>query len=352
MSLLWEVIEGRGSLELQRSLQKQRLADPSPTPEAHLHIYVRAEAIRRGVELCEQLQQDDIHWVSIDEPDYPHLLKQIADPPVGLFYRGRLAAIHKPSIALVGSRSCTSYGQGVTRTLASSLSRCGFTIISGLALGIDATAHQATLESRGLTAAILGTGIDNIYPKTHRNLADRIVAAGGTLLSEFPPGTQAKPFHFPIRNRVISGCCHATIVIEAEQKSGSLITARHALDQGRELFAVPGPIDKPSASGTNYLIKMGTAQLITSAEDVLDALTPLVQMAASHEKTKSICIDDGVAQRIYDGLDAFDARPLEFIVAESELPVSEVMAKLIHLESLNLVVKKPGPFYLRNPVHV
>lgn len=351
MSLLREVIEGRGSLELQRSLQKKRLADAGQTLEAHLRLIDRPEHAQRGAQLCQQLAQQGIHWVALDEPDYPTHLHEIEDPPVGFFYRGNLSALQAPCVAIIGSRTCTAYGQSVARKFASELARCGLTIVSGLALGIDAHAHQACLEAQGHTAAVLGTGVDAIYPKAHHGLAQAMLAQGGLLLSEFAPGTTPRPFHFPIRNRIISGLCQAVIVVEGEKKSGSLITARHALDQGRDLYAVPGPIDKPSAQGTNYLIQTGAAQLLTCTEEVLESLAPLLQIALKQHKKTSVRIEDAVAKRIYEGLDAFEPRPLEFIVADAALPTQQVMAKLVQLESLNLVIKKPGPYYLRNVVH-
>jgi DNA processing protein len=351
LSLLSEVIEGRGSLALQRLLQQQRLAHPGRSMENHLSIHKNAEKSKRGQSLKGDLQQNGIEWTAQHDAGFPLLLQQLNDPPVGLFHRGDLTALQHPCVAIVGARTCSSYGEGVARMLASELSRNGFTIVSGLALGIDATAHQAALDVGGKTVAFLGTGVDLIYPNAHRQLATQICSQGGAMISEFAPGTRGKPFHFPIRNRLISGSCLATIVVEAEIKSGSLITARHALDQGRELFAVPGPIDKSSSAGTNYLIQSGAAQLLSSVEDVLETLVPLGSQPYLSSPPKSVCIGDQVAERIYQGLDALDPRPLEFIVAESELPTSEVMAKLIHLESLNLVIKKPGPVYVRNPAH-
>ncbi len=181
--------------------------------------------------------------------------------------RGEVGLLARPCIAVVGARAATAYGLRVARELARELAGQGFAVVSGLALGVDAAAHEGALEAGGATVAVFASGLDRVHPARHRGLAERIVAAGGTLVSEFPPGTPPLRGHFPRRNRLISGLSRAVVVVEARLRSGSLITARHALDQGREVLAVPGPVDAPTSAGTNELLRHGAAPLI-DADDV------------------------------------------------------------------------------------
>lgn len=219
------------------------------------------------------LSEENISTVCYGEDDYPFLLKETLRPPLILFYQGDLSVLDKPTLAVVGSRRYSSYGRQVATSLVKDLAKAGLVIVSGLALGIDSLSHQAALDCGGLTAAVPGSGLDklSIHPKSNRRLAEAIVAAGGLLISEFPPLTQGFPPNFPRRNRVISGLSLGTLVIEAAEKSGSLITARWTLEQNREVMAVPGNIFSPQSMGVNKLIARG-AKPITEAVDVINAL--------------------------------------------------------------------------------
>ncbi|TAK04962.1 DNA-protecting protein DprA [Patescibacteria group bacterium] len=214
-----------------------------------------------------------IRAVPAADADYPHLLLQIKDPPRTLYVRGDLSCLHAPSLAVVGTRKMTPYGKAVLGELIPPLAAAGITIVSGLALGVDGEAHRQTLLAGGRTAAVLGSGIrpQDVTPVCHSRLAEEIILRGGALVSEYPQGTPSLPYHFPTRNRILSGLCRATLVIEAGIKSGTLITARHALDQGRDVLAVPGDILRESAGGPNLLIGDG-ARPVTTAADILDAL--------------------------------------------------------------------------------
>lgn len=205
------------------------------------------------------------------DPDYPELLREISDPPPALAVRGDASVLARPCVAVVGARAATAYGLRVARGLARDLAAQGFAVVSGLALGIDAAAHEGALEAGGITVAVFASGLDRVHPARHRALAARIVAAGGALLTEFAPGTPPLRGHFPRRNRLISGLARAVVVVEARLRSGSLITARHALEQGREVLAVPGPVDAPTSAGTNELLRHGAAPLL-DADDVRRAL--------------------------------------------------------------------------------
>lgn len=238
--------------------------------------------------LLLDLNKEKIKVLTIAEPDYPELLKQIYDPPLLIYYRGDLEAFGGFALAVVGARQYTPYGRQVTEKLARDLSLNGLTVTSGLAVGIDTLAHSAAMEAGGKTIAVLGSGLDqqNIYPSQNRYLADKIQAHGGLILSEYPLGTLPLKHHFPQRNRLISGLSQAVLVIEAGEKSGALITAGHALEQNREVFAVPGSIYSPSSAGTNNLIKMG-AKLIMDARDIIESLN-LADAAAYIENKKII----------------------------------------------------------------
>jgi len=204
--------------------------------------------------------------VAIVDPEYPALLREIVDPPFALFYRGDIALLQKPMVAVVGSRRASAYGQNAAAHIARQLSSAGVVVVSGLARGIDAAAHEAADE----TIAVLGTGIDVIYPRTHAKLT-RDIAARGLLLSEFPPGTPPLAANFPVRNRVISGLTLGTVIVEATGRSGSLITARMAAEQGREVFCVPGSIFAAASEGPHRLIQYG-AKLVHDINDILDEL--------------------------------------------------------------------------------
>jgi len=213
-----------------------------------------------------------IKILNISVADYPFLLKNIPDPPKELFVLGDgdiLSA--KRVIAVVGTRKMTRYGQEITTKLTKELVEAGFVIVSGMALGVDGVAHQTAIDSGGKTIAVLGAGVDIIYPAQHRDLYNGILAHGGAIVSEVPPGKFVSREQFPARNRIISGLSQAVLVTEGAIKSGGLITVRMALEQGREVFAVPGPINSPMAEGTNYLIKQG-ARLVTDVDDILSEL--------------------------------------------------------------------------------
>ena len=225
---------------------------------------LRNDDIRRQVESLRATA------VTLADPEYPPLLKQIVDPPPALFFRGDLALAQKPSVAMVGSRRASPYALNAAGHLARELVSAGIAVASGLARGVDSASHAGALEGGGITIAILGTGIDVVYPRSHRRLFAAIEERG-LILTEFPPGTPPLPPNFPIRNRVISGISLGTVIVEATGRSGSLITARTAAEQNREVFAVPGPIFSAGSEGTHRLIQYG-AKLVHDAQDILDEL--------------------------------------------------------------------------------
>lgn len=348
--LLHAVCRGPGPLKLSRLLASARMERPDAAPEDLLAALVADGDADEGAALAADFQSRGIHMTCLLDDDYPLMLRQIPDPPLLLFYSGAIQSLHRPGICIVGAREAGDYGLQSARLLAGELARLGFTVVSGLARGVDGRVHQAALDVGGRTAAVLGTGVDRVYPAEHRDLARAMVRAEGCVISEFPPKTEPKPYHFPIRNRIISGLCHATIVIEAKLRSGSLSTARHALEQGREVFALPGPINSELSGGTNALIAKGEAQLLQSVPGVLEHLQPLLGMAAAHEAKIAVEIDDPIGRQIYETLDAFDAVPLDIVVARLGLEAGTVLASLTDLESRNLVESRPGQRWLRNPI--
>lgn len=223
----------------------------------------------------EFLLDHSMGFVERCSAEYPNLLEQIPDPPAVLYSYGLTSQAHQPQIAIVGSRACSRTGQRDAKAFASQLARSGFGITSGLALGIDTSAHLGALESSGLTIAVIGSGLDKIYPASNRALAHQITDAGGLLLSEFPPGTPPRRENFPQRNRIISGLSLATLVIEASDRSGSLITARLALEQGREVMVLPGSIHDPLKNGCHRLIRDGAA-LVHSTDQIVEQLGGLL----------------------------------------------------------------------------
>ncbi|KUM42675.1 DNA-processing protein DprA [Pseudomonas sp. EpS/L25] len=283
-----------------------------------------AETRERAARALAWLEAPERHLLCLGTDGYPALLAEIADPPPLLFVAGRLAALERPQLALVGSRQASAQGLDNARRFAHSLAAAGFCVTSGLALGIDGAAHQGALDAAGTTVAVLGTGLEHLYPRRHLGLARRLLAGGGALVSELPLDCTPQAANFPRRNRIISGLSLGTLVVEASPSSGSLITARLAAEQGREVFALPGSIHHPGARGCHQLIREG-AQLVESVEHILDALRgwqalPVTMAPAAVE-------DDPLLRHLAAG-------PLnsEELAQLSGQPLPEVLVRLTELE--------------------
>jgi len=284
-----------------------------------------------------------------DDDGYPPLLKTIADPPPVLYVRGELSALMAPGVAVVGSRRPSTYGKVVAEQLAKGLAECGVTVVSGLARGIDSVAHVSALESGGRTIAILGCGLSYMYPPENRHLAERI-SQQGAVLSEFPMTTKPDRLNFPLRNRTISGLSLGTVVVEAGERSGALITAQWALEQGREVLAVPGNVTAPTSRGTNRLIKMG-AKLVEGVDDILEELP---QYALGGERKRApaqeeLCQADSTPdeRRLLELLHPVEARHIDWIIEYAHLPTSLVSALLLRLELEGKVTQLPGKLFLK-----
>lgn len=286
--------------------------------------------------------------VSLVSPEYPALLREISDPPPLLFVHGNYANLLGPQLALVGSRNPTPGGRDTATAFAEHLARAGLTITSGLALGIDAAAHLGALQAGGATVAVMGTGPDRIYPARHRDLAHRIVGEGGVLVTEFPLGTPPLPENFPRRNRIISGLCLGTLVVEAAVRSGSLTTARHAVEQGREVFAVPGSIHNPLARGCHLLIREG-AKLVETADDILEDLHGVAtqQPGAPTAPPAGPGALSAEQLQLLD-LMGFDDISVDQLTNRSGLTPAAVSSMLLILELEGRVVSRAGGRYVRS----
>lgn len=304
--------------------QADEVKNPLRKPEMHAQV----EALRGSA-------------VALGDPEYPPLLKEIVDPPLALFYRGDLTLLQKPLLAMVGSRRASPYGVNAAAHLARQLVSAGVVIVSGLARGIDAASHQATLAAGGSTIAVLGTGIDVVYPRSHTRLV-REIEQRGLVLTEFAPGTPPVAGNFPVRNRVISGLCLGTVIVEATSRSGSLITARSAAEQGREVFAVPGSIFAAGSEGPHRLIQYG-AKLVHDANDILEELPGglrLPDAQAAHEP-------DSPLREVLAMFTREEAMHIDALAAKLGQSVPSLSEAVLQLELGGWIRAVPGSRYVR-----
>lgn len=291
------------------------------------------------------LAEDGHHLVTWGDGDFPPLLREIADPPLVLYVSGRRDVLSQPQLAIVGSRNPTALGRHNASAFAAALSEAGLTITSGLALGVDAAAHQGALDACGTTVAVAGTGLDRVYPSRNHALAHAITAQGA-LVSEFPLGTPARPGNFPVRNRIISGLSLGVLVIEAALQSGSLITARLAGEQGREVYALPGSIHSPLARGCHALIRQG-AKLVETADHVLEELGPLVRVSPRvATAVRALDVEAKLQPFERQLLDCLGYEPahIDVLVGRSGLTADTVSSILLQLELRGMVMVGPGGY--------
>lgn len=330
------------------ALESQRL--PAAVAQA---IHTRRPLSDAAKELA-QAQAVGCRLLTWDEPEYPSRLREIYDPPPLLYVLGNVELLNRHVLAIVGARRPTPYGNQMAERLAKDLAGRGLVIASGLARGIDASAHRGALSSgSGTTIAVLGCGIDVVYPKENKKIFEEIEKRGA-IITEFPMGTFPAPQNFPIRNRIISGMSLGVVVVEGAQYSGSLITARLAMEFGREVYGVPGNATQPSSFGPNQLIKQG-AKLVTSWEDVVEELpTPvraeLVPVEAASAEERTLLVEEALGpmeRPIYELLTPDEARHVDEIVEKSGLTSSEVLAALFDLELRGVVRQLPGKQFLK-----
>ncbi len=297
----------------------------------------REDEIRRGLACMEEL---GIRLITAEEPEFPEGLRTLPDCPAGLFIKGRLPSGKAPSAAVIGSRECSYYGRNTARAVGRVLGEAGIQVISGLARGIDAAGHEGALKAGGKTFGVLGCGPDVIYPRENRILYEMVAEAGG-LISEYPPGTEPAAWHFPARNRIISGLSDCVAVVEAGIRSGSLITASFALEQGKDIWAAPGRVGDFLSRGTNRLIRDG-AMPLTEPEDILGSWSFVKKELRIYEKTRLSL--DKYAEKVYSYLDS-DPKSGEQIRIESGLESEIVAAALVRLELEGLAVQPFRHYY-------
>jgi DNA processing protein len=352
----------RGIGPLYRKALVARFGSPSEVLSAALSdlrevegigqtLAARIAAAREEIDVQSELAACREHGIEIlleGSEAYPGVLREIPDPPGLLFCRGKLTVEDRLAIGIVGTRHASQYGRQQARRLAGSLARAGLTIVSGLARGIDGEAHRGALDACGRTIAVLASGVLNIYPPEHKQLADDVIA-NGALMSESPPAMEPLAGMFPQRNRIISGLSLGVIVIEAAERSGALITARHAMEQGREVFALPGRVDARQSRGCHRLIKDG-AKLIESADDVLEELGPLFEAAPREDGTEVRHPAEALLNEIEEQvLQAIDTAPtsMDAIVARTGMPVHRVLSTISVLEMRRLVRRVSGTQVVR-----
>ena len=289
----------------------------------------------------EQIQEQGITVITWEDDGYPRRLKEIDQPPPLLYVKGEISPEDEWAVAIVGTRNVTAYGRQITDEIAGILSGSGVTVISGMARGVDAIAHQAALNSGGRTIAVFGAGVDRIYPPEHRALADRITERGA-LISDYAPGTPPEASNFPARNRIISGLAMAVVVTEAGQRSGALITASFAADQGREVFAVPGSVKSPQSRGTNRLIQDG-AYLVQDPKEILDVLS--LTMVTQHHTARVVLPADAVEAQVLETLSQ-EPMHIDEIGTRTELPIDKISATLALMELKGMVRQVGGMNYV------
>jgi DNA processing protein len=326
---------------------------------------VSAQSIATGKSLelaqqeCGKAVEARARIISLSDPEYPARLKEIYDPPVVLFVKGSVEVLAQPGIAMVGTRHPTPYGSGMAERLSTDLASRGLVIISGLARGVDTASHRGAVAAKGRTVAVLGTGIDVMYPKENSRLAEQIVALGGALITEFPVGTSPTPQNFPIRNRIISGMSAGVLVVEAAEYSGTRITSRCALEQNRDVYAVPGNVTNKNSWGPNTLIKQG-AKLVATWEDVWEELPADVQEVLNSmpnespgPETASLFPDQATSpheKKILKLLKADESTHIDQLVEllENEMSSSEIFAALFELELNGKVRQLPGKNFVKS----
>ena len=326
---------------------------------------VSAQSIATGKSLelaqqeCEKAVEAGAKIISLSDPEYPSRLKEIYDPPVTLFVRGGVEVLAQPGIAMVGTRHPTPYGSGMAERLSTDLAARGLVIISGLARGVDTASHRGAVAAKGKTVAVLGTGIDVMYPRENTRLAEQIVAFGGALITEFPVGTSPTPQNFPIRNRIISGMSAGVLVVEAAEYSGTRITSRCALEQNRDVYGVPGNVTNKNSWGPNTLIKQG-AKLVATWEDVWEELPADVQVVlgamqneSPEPETASLFPDEVSSpheKKILRLLKADESTHIDQLVEllENEMSSSEIFAALFELELNGKIRQLPGKNFVKS----
>jgi len=302
-------------------------------------------------EIIENSYRYGASLMTLEDDDYPSLLKEIYDPPLLLWIKGSREVLQATGISVVGTRSCSSYGHKMARQLVEQLVERKITIVSGLAYGIDTTAHKTTVEQGGRTIAVLGSGIDIIYPSRNSSLADKIIDTGGAVISEFPLGSKPDAGNFPVRNRIVSGLSMGTLVVESGLKGGSMITINAALNQNREVFAVPHPLDGTNQAGCNTLIRDGLAKLVINADDIigeighLEAVVEVNKASSSHQEPNWKKCNLKERQIKICTLLTGKSMHIDELAEKLDMPTSSLLAEMLTLEMMDCVEQQAGKLF-------
>jgi len=355
------LLEHFGSAEAIFDAPRRDLAMLRLTPESIESIATR-EFYERAESEVEKVRRLNGEILVLDDGIYPALLRETYDPPVVLYLKGAWSeCLERPCVAIVGSRRCSTYGQNAALMLSRELAQRGVTIISGLARGIDAAAHRGALEAGGRTVAVMGTGLDQVYPRDHKKLTEQILKHNGALVTQFPLGTPPVSENFPYRNRVISGLSLGVVVVEAAENSGSLITARLAMEQNREVFAVPGNITSRNSFGTNYLIKGAGAKLVQQWQDIASELpaeiaAQLLPPPSRKSKQKGELLNQlqlapsglSTSERaIFKLLTTDSPQQIDALAETTKLSINQITSALLTLEMRELIRALPGKCFVR-----
>lgn len=354
-----KLLERFGSADAVFHARRPELESLRMKPET-IESIMKREFHDKAVEELERVKQSGGDILILDDGSYPDLLREIADPPMTLYVRGDWqACFEQPCVGVIGSRNCSTYGKNASEMLSRELASRGITIVSGLARGIDTLAHRGAIDGKGRTVAVLGTGIDGVYPRENTRLAQEIIDAGGAIVSQFPLGTPPLKDNFPYRNRIISGLSLGVLIVEASERSGSLITARLAMEQNREVMAVPGNITSGNSFGTNYLIKAG-AKLVQQWQDVVTELPshisavilpPKVESQGNGKASKQQeIIPSDISERerkIWSLLPADESIHIDELLAISGLSFGDLNTALVSLDIRDLIRVLPGKNYAR-----
>lgn len=349
-----QLLERFGSPERVFSALRRELEDLRLPPET-IRSILRREHHDRAAEELDLVRRLGCDVLILDDGAYPQMLREIHDPPITLYVSGDWRqCLEMPSVAIVGSRRCTTYGRNSAEMLAQELAERGICVVSGFARGIDSAAHKGAIGGGGRTIAVMGTGLDDVYPAENRRLADRILESGGAVVSQFPLGTPPLRDNFPYRNRIISGLSLGVLVVEASERSGTLITARLAMEQDRELFAVPGNITSRNSFGTNYLLKSG-AKLVQQWQDVVlelpaDVSVPILSGEEEESRQSRPRIPAGLTEqerRVYKLLKPDAHIHKDELLERSGLSFGELNAALVALDLKDHVLALPGDNYAR-----
>ncbi len=353
------LLERFGSADAVFHARRTELESLRLKPET-IDSIIKREFYDRATSELERVKELGGDILILDDGSYPALLREIDDPPPVLYVRGDWqSCFDQPCIGVIGSRKCSTYGENASEMLSRDLASRGITVVSGLARGIDSAGHRGAIRGQGKTVAVMGTGLDSIYPKENNGLVREIIAAGGCVVTQFPLGTPPIPENFPYRNRIISGLSHGVVIIEASERSGSLITARLAMEQNREVMAVPGNITSRNSFGTNYLIKTG-AKLVQQWQDIVAEMPSEISAAILPPKIDEPKAEDAKRQpelvpadmtdnerKVWDALTADESTHIDVLLEASGLSFGDLNSALVALDIRDLIRVLPGKHYAR-----